>query len=124
MMIFAQATKNKLRFKVSNGILSTEDLWDLSLVTLNDLARALSKELKNAEESFIEEKSPTDKTLELKFNVVKSIIDDKLADRNAAREKSLKQARRRELLSILNEKDTESLRAKTREELLTELENL
>ena len=122
--MFELASRTKLRFKTTSGVLTTEDLWDLSLESLNNVARLLSKEIKNTEESFIEEKTSSDMKLDLMFNIVKHIIHVKLVERKAAKEKQLKMARKAELLEILNEKETESLRSKTKEELIKELEEL
>jgi hypothetical protein len=123
-MIFEQATRNKLRFRISNGFVTTEELWDLSLESLNNLARGLNKLLKDTEESFIEEKTVADKKLELMFEVVKSVIEVKLKDKKDSLEHQKKIQRRSELLEILNEKESQVLRSKSREEILKELEEL
>lgn len=122
--MFEAASRNKLRFVTPRGVLSTEDLWDLSLTSLDVVAKNLNKQLKDTEESFIEERSSGNKTLSLSFDIVKYIISVKLADAQLAKDRAAKQARRAELISILHEKESESLRAKTRDELIKELEDL
>jgi hypothetical protein len=122
--MFEAASKNKLRFVTPRGVLSTEDLWDLSLTSLDTVAKNLNKQLKDTEESFIEERSSGNKTLSLSFDIVKHIISSKLAEAKLAKDRAAKQARRAELISILHEKESESLRAKTRDELIKELEDL
>lgn len=122
--LFEMASRTKLRFKVASGVISTEDLWDLSLESLNTIARTINKEIKNIEESFIEERTTADKRVALMFDVVKYIIQVKLDERKAAKERAAKMVRKSELLEILNEKENADLRAKTKEELLKELEEL
>ena len=58
--MFEKATRRKLRFTSAAGLLSTEDLWDLPLTSatgkanLDDIAKALNRRLKDAEEvSFV-----------------------------------------------------------------------
>jgi len=104
MNIFELATKSKLRFKVANGILGTEDLWDLSLESLNSLAKSLNKIPKDSEESFIEERSNTDKITELKFEVVKSVIATKIEEKKIAQDRNARDARRAELIRLIGEK--------------------
>ena len=79
--LFEQASRQKLRFKV-NGLVSVEDLWDLSLAQLDTLAKDLRRQSRETEESFIEEKK-SDSTLELRFEIVKHIITTRLAERQA-----------------------------------------
>jgi hypothetical protein len=122
--MFEQASRLKLRFR-HNGAIGVEDLWDLTLDSLNTLAKALNKELKeSSEENFIDDKSPKDKVTELKFEIVKHVIGVKKSELAAAKDRKDKQARRRELLQILNEKETADLRNKSREDLIKELEAL
>ena len=69
--MFKQASKIKLRFATSKGYLSVEDLWDLSLPTLDKLAVSYDEELaKSPRKCFISDNAPKNKELELKFNIV------------------------------------------------------
>lgn len=122
--MFEQASRLKLRFKATNGVLSVEDLWDLTLEQLDKIAKTLRKDLREEEdESFISIKK-TNSNVELQFNIVKHIIDVKLqekADRAMLREK---QARREQILQILAKKQNETLESMSESDLLKELENL
>ena len=56
--LFERATRQKLRFETTSGNISVEDVWSLPLssgkLNLNDLAKALNKEIKTFdEEDFI-----------------------------------------------------------------------
>ena len=109
--MFKQASKMKLRFATSKGNLSVEDLWDLSLPVLDKLAVSYDEELaKSPRKSFITNDAPSNTELELKFNIVKEIITDKLkADREAAKNKAVEKARLTELLAKKQSEKLESL---------------
>ncbi len=123
--MFEKASRVKLRFNTSAGVLAVEDLWDLRLVELDTLARKLNKEVKELEEeSFIEKPLFKNELLVLRFNIVKHIIDVKLAERDAANQAKDKAAHKEKLLAILAAKDNEALQSKSRDELLAELNAL
>jgi hypothetical protein len=123
--IFEDATRVGLRFKSRIGIINTEDLWNLKLQDLDDIAKELRKELKDSEvESFITESSKETKLLELQFEVVKHIILKRLDEKRQAEEKVSKLEKKRQIMAILEEKQTSSLRDKSIEELQQELEQL
>ena len=123
--MFKQATKQKLRFATNKGYLSVEDLWDLSLPTLDKLAVSYDEELaKSPRKSFISDNAPKNKELELKFNIVKDIIAAKLqekADKEAAKDKAAEKAR---LVELLAKKQSEKLESLTEEQLKQRLAEL
>lgn len=122
--MFEKATRLKLRFKVANGLISVEDLWDLNLNTLDVLARGINKELQESEVSFIGKSSDKENKLKLQFDVVKRVIDVKLEEREQAKELREKAQRKQQLLNALADKQEESLRSMSKEDLLKELESL
>ncbi len=123
--MFEVASKLKLRFKTSIGSLSTEDLWDLTLPSLDALAKSLNKEVKEeSEESFIKSKSKANEILELKFEIVKHVIKVKLEEAEAKKTLAEKKARKAYITEILNKKKDEALSSKSIEELEAELSNL
>lgn len=86
--LFEKASKMKLRFSTTKGILSTEDLWDLSLESLDKIAKNLYKQIKESEEiSFISEKSSEDTLASMKLEIVKFVITFKMDE---AKEKKLR----------------------------------
>ena len=123
--MFKQATKQKLRFATNKGYLSVEDLWDLSLPSLDKIAVALDEELaKSPRKSFITDNTPKNDELELKFNIVKEIISTKMrekADKEAAKDKAAEKARLTELLA---KKRSEKLESLSEEELMKRLAEL
>ena len=125
MSIFEQATRSKLRFSTTKGMLTVEDLWDLPLVSrsgtqvnLDDLARAAYKEMEeSACQSFVQKSSKISETAKLKFDTIKYIIDVRLAERDAASERAEKAAKKQRILELIANKEDESLVGKSLEEL-------
>lgn len=123
--MFEQAARLKLRFKLSNGTVSAEDLWDLQLTALDQIARNLHKSLKDEEEvSFITEKPRTNSRTELQFNIVKRVIEVKLAEREEKKQREAAAAKKETIKRILSAKQDETLQNMSIEELTKELESL
>lgn len=129
--MFEQAARLKVRFSTAMGPLNVEDLWDLPLtatrkpyVNLNDIAKGLNRELKDADDdNFVDRAASTTNTeLKLKFDIVKHIIDVRLAENETARLAVEKRAKRDRILELIAKKQDESLAAKSVEEL-TEMVN-
>lgn len=126
MSIFEQATKARLRYATTTkGSVNTEDLWDLSLENLNTVAKSLKKQLNDAgEEDFIGTKSKVDKELQLKFDVVLHIINVRKVEADELKTYVAKQAKKRQLLELINNKENEQTASKSLDELRAELESL
>lgn len=108
--MYKKALRTKLRFSTTKGKLTTEDLFDLSLTDLNNLAIALDKKLSETpRKSFISDITPDTQEDELRFNIVKDIITLKLVERNAAQNAKAKAAEKAQLLEILHRKQNEAL---------------
>lgn len=108
--MYKKALRTKLRFSTTKGKLTTEDLFDLSLTDLNNLAIALDKKLSETpRKSFISDITPDTQEDELRFNIVKDIITLKLVERNAAQNAKVKAAEKAQLLEILHRKQNEAL---------------
>lgn len=115
---FEKATRAKLRFSTNKGQLSVEDLWELSLTSLDNIARAVNRELKSeSEESFITNKTATNTVLELKLDILKHIIGVKLAERDATKARSERQAKLAELKTLAASKALEVLGSKSLDEI-------
>lgn len=110
MEMFEKASRLKLRFKSTKGSLSTEDLWDLSLASLDAVAKTTNKELKeSAEESFITPPTATgSSTLELQMEILKYVISVRLAE-NEKKKAALQ--RKQELETLKQLRDTKKLEA-------------
>ena len=128
MSIFEQASKAKLRFLITKGVVTTEDLWDLKLEDLDKMAISLRKQVKECEEeSFIKttnSKSIVTKETELKFEIVKHIIDVKLAEKESRVLAAEKRAKRAQLIELIGKKELTKLEARSIEDLKKELSEL
>lgn len=122
--MFEKATRLKLRYQTSRGMLSVEDLWDVPLIarsnglSLDNIARDLNKQVKESgEESFVVKKSESDATLVLMFNIVKHIIEFKLTEAENNEQSIINIARRKQILKLIADKNEEGLKAKSVDEL-------
>ena len=122
--VFEYATRNKIRFHSSRGELTLEQLWDVPLRSadgfdLNAVAKNANKALKEvSEESFVETKKTTlHVRLEITLDVVKNVIDAKLADEEAAKRRAANRVEKEKLLAILSEKQDGKLSELTEKQL-------
>lgn len=122
--IFEYASRNKLRFPFK-GMISAEDLWDLSLVNLDGIFKTLNKQAKLAEEeSLLTTGSGENEELEVQIAIVKHIVSVKKAEKIAREKAAEKKAKREEIMSILASKQNEALQNSSVEELQKMLEDL
>lgn len=126
MTLFEKATRNKYRFESEKGLLTVEQLWDLTLTAINKIAISINKSLKDlTEESFIDIRpNPKKSELQDKLEICKHIIAVKQDENKAAREASEKRAKKDKILSILESKKDERFTKMTEDELIKELESL
>lgn len=123
--MFKKASKLKLRFNTTFGIVSAEDLWDLSLEDLDEIAKELSKTVKaNEEESFIGSKNMTRSKDELRFEIVKDVIKDKLEARDVSINAKAKRATKARILEIIESKKDQAMGEKSIEDLQAELDGM
>lgn len=122
--IFEYTVRNKVRFPFK-GMISVEDLWDLSVSNLDSIYKTLNKQVKQSEEeSLLATKSTVDTELEVQIAVVKHIVAVKLAE-NEAREKALaKREQKQKIMSIIATKENEALQNSSIEDLKKMLESL
>lgn len=131
--IFERASRIKLRFDTSRGKLSVEDLWTLPLSrpktsdvpNLDSIALGLDSQLQKQNKSFVNCKSVDDSaTTQLAFDIVKHIIDIKIAEYRVAIESANKAVKRQQIVDLLALKQNESFAAKSVEELTVMLNDL
>jgi hypothetical protein len=118
MSIFEQATRQHLKYQTKRGLATTEDLWDLPLVDLDQLAVGYRRLLKDTEEeSFIKPNTKVTTTLQLQFEIVRHIIEVKLQEQQDRQEAAAKRARNARIREIMAEKKDAELSGKSYEEL-------
>ena len=122
--MYKEALQKKLRFKTNKGMITTEDLFDLSLQNLNTLAIMLDKKISEApKKSFIEELPTEENDDELRFNIVKDVINIKLKARKDNIDKAQANAQKKRILEILAKRNDEELEKKSTEELRAMIQN-
>lgn len=122
--IFEYATRNKVRFSFK-GLISVEDLWDLSLTNLNSIYKELNKQSKQSEEeSLLNIKTQEDELLNVQIALVKHIVSVKLAEKEAREKTSAKKAQKQKIMSIIAAKKDEELQNSSIDDLQKMLDEL
>ncbi|WP_051382444.1 hypothetical protein [Bradyrhizobium sp. Tv2a-2] len=131
MDMFEKAARIKLRFDTGKGMLAVEDLFDLPLASktgktnLDDLARSLYKQLKSGEDiSFVEADKASDPTVQLRFDIVKFVIDTKLEENRQASKERDRAEQKQKIMALIADKQDEALKGKSLEDLQAELAKL
>lgn len=118
--MYKKASKLKIRFRTPKGLLSVENLWDLSLDDLASSIRLVNAELKKeSSESGLDflttpEKDPIN---ELRFTILKDIYvtrQESIEEEKSARE--IKENNKK-IIAIIAEKKEGALKDKSIEEL-------
>jgi hypothetical protein len=126
--MFEMATRTKMRFAFK-GLISVEDLWDLSVENLDSIFKNLNSRLKNVnEDSLLAEyykvKSKQDTEVETKIGIVKYIVDTKLDEEKARVESKERKEKKQKILEILSSKQNEDLQSKSVDELRSMLDEI
>jgi hypothetical protein len=115
---FKLASQQKLRFQTTKGLLSAEQLWDLSLQDLDMLAVSLEAEHKESgRKSFLTKTSAKDKTAKLRFDIVLDILNTKVEEEQIALAEIERKANNQKIISIIADKQDESLKGKSIKQL-------
>jgi membrane-associated HD superfamily phosphohydrolase len=120
--IFEQASRQALRFDTRVGKLSVEDLWQLPLTSANkanldEIAIELNRQIKTtAEESFVKQ-SKKDEVLQLRFDIVKHIIETRVAENEAKTEAKKRESQLGKIDDIIAKKKDAALENLSLEEL-------
>jgi hypothetical protein len=125
MSIFEKAVRAKLTFMTDRGVISIQDLFDLSLKRLNAMAIDLNKQLKESkEESFLDDVSDEDTRIKLAFDIVFSVLTTKKEEAKAQKEAGANKIKREKILGILAKKQEDALENLTEDQLLEQLKDL
>ena len=124
MSNFERATRKRLRFATSVGNITTEDLWDLPLPTLDTLAIQCQAEAEEKTVSFIKKVQAKDSIPQLRFDIVKHVIDVRLDELEATKNRKATAERKQQILAIMQDKKDESLKGASLEDLEKMLEAL
>lgn len=127
--IFETASKNKFRYPYK-GMITTEDLWDLSLPQLDSVYKNLVKELNTieGEDGLLATRSQNYYTykneVETKIDIVRFIFTYKQEASEAARIEAEKSAKKQHILDVLAAKQENALQNMSEEDLKKMLDEL
>lgn len=122
--LFEIATRNRYRFTYK-GVMTVEDLWDLSVDSLDAIFKILNRQKKTADEdSLLAVKSAEDTELANKIELVKYIVSIKLAEADERVNAAEKKAQRDKILAIMAKKQDAALEGMDMKQLEAELAKL
>ncbi len=122
--MFEVAARTKFRFPF-NGLISTEDLFDLTVEDLDSIFKTLNSQVKKAqEESLLGSKTKQDKELEMKIDIIKYIVSTKLEEAELKVKAKERKEQKQKILGILSAKQDAALENKSVEELKQMLNEL
>lgn len=125
MNIFLEASRTKLRINTAQGLLSVEQLWDLSLPKLATAIKTVKKTLQkdsDDELSFLDETKSVDKVQQLSFDILKEIYLAKKDEQDSAKVLAEKKANNEKIMSLIYQKQESALSEKSIEELTSMLQ--
>ena len=122
--IFEAASKNKYRYPYK-GMITTEDLWDLTQAQLDMVYKALNKGVSEAQVSSLMHKvTEVDAELRNKIEIVKYIFNAKEAEAEARKNDAAKHAKKQRILDILAQKQEDALQNMSEDDLKKMLDEL
>lgn len=121
---FMTAVRKKFRYKVPQGLISTEDLFDLPLssnkgqANLDSIAVDLHDQLnKSSVKSFVDTKTESNADLQIQFDVVLEVIEYKKKIADAAEKALATRNQNQRILELIKQKEDGALSEKSIEEL-------
>lgn len=125
------ASRKKLRIQTNKGMLSVEQLWDLSKEDIGELAKAIRKRINDqkgvtgdSELDFLKPSAQTEETIdELTFRILKDIYTTKQAEEDKAHRRAAARENNRKILELIAKKQDQELENKSIEELEKMLQN-
>ena len=118
--MYKQASQLKLRFSTSVGMLSVEQLWDLSQNNLSNLIKSVKKVLKKNDDdelSFLEDTKIVDVENQLRFDILKDVYLSKKKESEELRSAADIKAHNQKIDSLIAEKQEGKLREMSIEDL-------
>lgn len=114
MSNYKTATQLKLRYNTSIGELSTEQLWDLSLTQLDELAISLQESYKElGKKSFLDKKSEKDTIAKLQFDIVLDVLKTKQTEQEELANAKETKLHNEKILGLISAKEDEALSNKS-----------
>lgn len=122
--MFEVAIRNKFRFPFK-GMISVEDLWDLSVTDLDSIFKTLNALVKRSEEeSLLKTVTKDDEVLNIKIEIIKYIVSIKQEEAALRIKAKERKEQKQKIMEILSSKQEEELHNKSVDELKAMLEEL
>lgn len=118
--MYKQAAKLKLRFLTNKGLVSVEQLFELSMTDIANAIKAVKKILKTTDDdelAFLESTRTVDVENQLRFNILKDVYLTKKEENEAARTAFENKEFNQKILAIIADKEEDSLKGKSIDEL-------
>lgn len=123
MDLFAIATRNHYRYSY-HGVITTEDLWALTLEQLNELYVSIYEANVAKSSVSLSGSSNISEEITNKLEIIKFIYNEKVNEKNAQKAKAEALMKRRRLMEILHDKEEDDLRSKSIDEIRELIEKL
>lgn len=115
--LFEVATRENYLFPFK-GMINVIDLWNLSLTNLDSVFKTLNVEVKKSEEeSLLNAKTKEDEELTNKIEIIKYIVNKKLAEKEARENEKKNKEKRQRILEIKAKRQDEALENMSDEDL-------
>lgn len=115
--LFEVATRENYLFPFK-GMINVVDLWNLSLTNLDSVFKTLNAEVKKSEEeSLLNAKTKEDEELTNKIEIIKYIVNKKLAEKEARENEKKNKEKRQRILEIKAKRQDEALENMSDEDL-------
>lgn len=121
--LFEIASRYKYRFPY-RGLISTEDLWDLTPTELDAIYKVLSKQVKIQGEDSLLANSRVDSNLANMIEIVKHIFTTKQDEAKARKAAAENAEKRKRIMEIIAQKQDEALLEKSEDDLKKMLDDL
>lgn len=111
--MYKQASQLKLRFTTNKGLLSAEQLWDISQTDLSNAIKAVKKILTTNDDdelSFLTNAKVVDRENQLRFDILKDVYLSKKKAAEELRDAADKKAFENKILNLIAEKRDDSLK--------------
>ena len=124
MNVWLECIRKKIRFNYK-GLISAEDLFDLSVSDLQGIYRMYAKEYDDLTQYQLDDSIDEGATdVLIQRDIVREVYTVKLAEKMARQNAQAKEETRQEILSIMAEKQKDDLKNLSMEELQAKLDNL
>lgn len=114
--LFEIASREKYRYPYK-GFISSEQLWDLPLSSLDEIYKTLNKEQKKQDEDSLMSTPTGDCELSNKIEIVKYIFSVKKQEKENRKKEAEKAAKQQRILEILAQKQDAALMNLSEDEL-------